>query len=140
MKDVNWPLRKAYTTALENVGVPVYYQQADDNENSDLFIVFSGIRSADESTKTSSDTGTEIEVRIHARKDKFNQGKDPDEFASLVFDAIYPTPTSVLDLSEDGMQMVGTRLVSDNTIDYGTAGNAVYIDRIIRFRHEIFIL
>lgn len=139
MKDINYPLRKAYNTALETVGIPVYYQFAPNDENSTAYIVFSGIDSNDASTKSSADTDTVIEVRIHTRQDGYINGNSADTYAGLVYDAVYSTQNQVFDLSADGLQMVSTRVQSDNTLDYGVLNNQIFIDRIITFKHKIFI-
>lgn len=136
MKDVNWPLRQAYTTALNGIDVPVYYQSAPSSYTAN-YIVFRSITSNDTSTKNSSDTLTNITVEIHTHGNGSNSGRICDALADEIFNRIYSIPQATLSLL--GMQMVSTRLVSDTTNNVLLQGNRTYISRFITFRHNIFV-
>lgn len=136
MKDVNWPLRQAYTTALAGMDVPVYYQSAPSSYTAN-YIVFRSITSNDASTKNSSDTLTNITIEIHTHENGSNNGRICDALAYEVFNRIYSIPQATLALI--GMQMVSTRLASDTTNSVLLQGNRTYISRFITFRHNIFV-
>ena len=141
MKDINKALRKAYNLALQNVIVPVYanYAPQDVADSTGSYIVFSNVTNNDTSTKSSSDVTAIMQVAIYSYKDVENDGDAIDDLADLVFAALYPTTKSVLILGI-GMQMVSTELNSDQTQEPMLIGQRVYIDRILQFKHEIFIL
>lgn len=143
MKDVNYPLRKAYFSALTGisylgVAVPVYYMNLPDNLNPANYIIFGGVTNNDLSTKNSADTSTLMRVTTHTIKEKSNDGKAADYIAGEILQRIYPNSQAVLDLSADGLQMFSTELVNDLTQDYSQRNAAVYVDRILLFRHKIY--
>ena len=142
MRDVNYPLRKAYYSALTGITydgntVPVYYLQAPDDIPASNYIVFGGVTNNDLSTKNSADTGSLMRVTIHTFKEKYNDGKAADFIAGEVLQRIYPNSQAALVL-EDDLQMFSTELVNDLTQDYGVRNSTVYIDRILIFRHKIY--
>lgn len=141
MKDINFPLRKAYMTALagityNSVAVPVYYMQAPDDLNVDNYIVFGGVTNNDISTKGSADTNTLMRVTIHTKGNKYNSGQAADSIAGQVLQSVYPNSQATLDL--DGLQMFSTELASDLTQDYSIKDSVAFIDRILMFRHKIY--
>jgi hypothetical protein len=140
MIDANYPLRKAYVLALQNanIGVPVYYQTLPNGANADTYIIIAGVTNNDASAKYRADTMTSIRVTIHSYKEKYNDGKTCDDLAGIILQAIYPNKQFVLDLTADNLQMVSTELSSDIIQDYTVAGQRMYIDRILIFRHRIF--
>ena len=142
MRDINYPLRKAYYSALTGInydagGVPVYYLQAPDGITAANYIVFGGVTNNDLSTKNSADTGTLMRVTVHTFKEKYNDGKAADFIGGQILQRIYPNSQAVLTL-DDNLQMFSTELVSDIVQDYGIRNSTVYIDRIIIFRHKIY--
>lgn len=137
MRDINYPLRKAYFAALQATGLPVYYQSIPNNINPENYIVFRSINSNDASTKTSSDTSTTIIVEIHTLKDIINPGLDADSIAGLVYTYIYAISNFVLPM--DQLQMVSTELSNDIVQDVQLNHQQAYINRFITFRHNIFI-
>lgn len=143
MKDVNWSLRKAYSAILNGltvdaVSVPVYYMEAPADENSPAYILLVSPSNVDVSTFSSSDTNTSIQVQIHTWSDHGNAGKLASDIAGEVYAAIYPNSQSVLDLSADGLQMVGTKMDSDRDGLNVRLGQRDYVQRIITFSHNIF--
>ena len=142
MKDINKALRKAYNTALTaNISAPVYanYAPQDVADGAGSYIVFSNVTNNDTSTKSSSDISAIMQVTIYSYKDVQNEGDTVDDLADLVFSALYSSTRSVLNLGAN-FQMLSTELNSDNTQDSMLIGQRVYIDRILQFKHEIFIL
>lgn len=144
MKDVNYPAQKSYLIALTGItyngnNVPVYYGEIPDNLAPDIYIVYGGITNTDASTFHSSDTNTLMRVTIHTFQLKYNTGKEAAAVANEVFQRLYPNPQFVIDLSPDNMQCVGTELVQDLTQDYSIINARTYLDRILIFRHKIFI-
>jgi len=137
MKDINYPLRKAYFAALQATGLPVYYQQLPNNINPENYIVFRSINSNDASTKNSSDTLTTITVEIHTLKDIMNPGLDADNIAGQVYTYIYAISQFVLAM--DAMQMVSTEMSNDTVQNFQLNNQQAYISRFITFRHNIFV-
>lgn len=143
MKDVNYPLQKAYLTALSGityngVAVPVYYQSLPDDVQPDNYIIFGPVSNNDTSTKTTADTDSSMRVTIHSFQFKYNTGEAINNIAGQVFAAIYPYPNYNIDLSMYGFQVVRTEMISDNTLDYNLINTRAYIDRIIIFRHDVY--
>ena len=137
MIDINWPLRKAYFAALSVTNYPVFYQGLPSNINPEEYIVFRSINSNEASTKNSADTDTTIVVEIHTYQEFANQGRLVETISDLVYQYVYAISQFVLPM--DGVQMVSTELVSDQTNNYGYLGNRMYIDRFITFKHNIFV-
>lgn len=137
MRDVNYTLRKAYKNALDATGIPAYYMSAPDSALNDEYIIFRGLESTEESTKNSVDTGTSVTVEIHSFVDKSNSGRGVEQIADDIFRYVYALPQFILDL--ENMQMVQTKMQSDRTNNYGWLGSRMYIDRVITFKHNIFI-
>ena len=137
MRDINYPLRKAYYAALQATGLPVYYQSLPNNINPENYIVFRSINSNDASTKNSSDTSTTITVEIHTLKDIMNPGIDADNIAGDVYTYIYAISNFVLPMDE--MQMVSTELSNDTVQNFQLNNQQAYISRFITFRHNVFI-
>lgn len=143
MKSVNYALRKAYKASLNgltanSVAVPVYYMEAPEDENSPAYILLVAPSNVDASTFSSSDTNTSMQVQIHTWSDLGNAGKIADDLANDIYTAIYPNTRSVLDLSSDGLQMVGTKMDGDRDGLNVTAGQRSYVQRVITFSHNIF--
>jgi hypothetical protein len=137
MKDINYPLRKAYKTALDAVGLPVFYQSIPNNINPANYLVFRSINSNDASTKTSADTSTTITVEIHTLKDIMNPGLDADTIAGQVYTYIYAISNFVLPM--DQMQMVSTEFSNDTVQNIQLNNQQSYVSRFITFRHNIFV-
>ncbi len=137
MKDINTPLEKAYFTALQDIGVPVYNQELPDNVSPESYILFRSINSNDNSSKSFAKTSTTITVEIHTFKDKINQSVTGNTLAEMVMERIYPYRQFVLPL--DGMQMVSTELANDASQNYSQRNQRTYLSRYITFRHSIFM-
>lgn len=141
MKDVNWELRKAYTTALAGITynsnpVPVFYQNAPDDVTAKNYIVFSGISNGDSSTLNSSDTTTSIRVSIYTYNEKINAGRAADDLAGIVLSRIYPNPQ--FNLTLEGFQVTSTRLSGDSSQDFSMVNQKTYINRFLTFRHQVY--
>lgn len=139
MKDVNLPLRTAYNTALSTLTVPVFANYIPIGAEAETYIVFSNVTNNDISTKQSSDISAIMQVAIYTYSDIGNSGEAVDTLANQVFSLLYNNTRSVLNLGAL-FQMLSTELNSDQTNQTITIGQRVYIDRILQFKHEIFIL
>ena len=143
MKDVNYPLRKAYITALDGnitvdaVNVPVYYLQAPEEETSEAYITLNQVSNVDAGTFSDHKTTTSMQVQIHTWDDNGNAGKKADDTAGAVLAILYPNPQTVLNMSADSLQMVGTRLAGDQVSELTGQGNRVFVTRILTFEHII---
>lgn len=143
MRDVHYPLRKVYTTALAGMiynlnAVPAFAGGLPDTISVENYIIFGQITSNDISTKTSADTATLMRVAIHTHQLKYNTGNAADAIAGDVLNRIYATSGTVLDMSADNLQMISTDLQSDITPDWINLNSRVYLDRILIFRHKIY--
>jgi len=78
VKDVNFPLRKAYITALgdplevdvthpaaSTIEVPIYYLVAPDSETGKYYITLNQVANSEAGTFSSDDTNTSMQVQIH---------------------------------------------------------------------------
>ena len=142
MRDVNNDIRKAYYEALklmvvDSKDVPVYAFQAPADVAATGYITFSIVSSTDNSTSSSSDTKTSVQVKIYTFGTTSNAGTFCENIANEVFERIYNTTSGVLTL--DNHQMVSTSLVNDIQSELSVKGSRVYIDRIITFVHNIFV-
>lgn len=142
MKDVNYKLRKAYTTALTGLtvnatAIPVYYLQAPESETASNYIIMQSVANVDDGNFASTNTLTSIQLQIITEGEGANPGKMADDIAGAVYGIIYPTPQAVLDMTADGVQMVGTFLTDDRVLN-DRLGNIEYVTRILTFRHNIF--
>lgn len=145
MKDVNFPLRKAYISKLTNltylgVVIPVYYQFIPDDKQDPAYIIISPVITIDTSAKTNNDSQTSFRVGVYTRSEKYNDGKACDLITGLILAAIYPNPSATMDLSADGLQNVNINLAGDQTQSWKIDNQKVYITRILTFRHTIFHL
>lgn len=143
MKSVNYQLRVKYVDALDGmvvnaVTIPVYYMQLPEGATYSNYILLVNPANGNASTKNSSDTNTTMQVQIHTWAENGNAGKMADDIANEVYQQIYPNPQFNLDLSGDGLQMVSTTMISDNTNPITDAGNREFITRIINFEHNIY--
>ena len=143
MKDVNYILRKAYVAALNGLTVGVttvetYYLTLPQELDADAYILLVSPSNVDNSTFSSSDTKTSIQVQIHTKSTIANAGKIADDIAHEVYSRIYPQSNSNLDLSADGVQLVSTNMENDIVQDYGEFGQDSFVSRIITFSHQIF--
>lgn len=144
MKDMNYPLRKAYIAALDgelsfdDENVPVYYQQAPDTEGNALYVVLSGHSNNGNGTVSTLESSSTFVVNIHSFGQKYSNGQAVDNIAGQILEILLPNPAAVLDLSADDLQMTGMQLVSDTVQDFSDQSGKIYIDRILTFRHQIF--
>lgn len=143
MKDVNYPLRKAYKASLNGLTangnpVEVYYNQLPEGDEDAAYILMVSPSSVLKGTFSTHDTDTSLQLQIRTWSENGNAGKIADDIADDIFSAIYPTPQSVLDLSADGLQMVGMRLQNDIVNTITGHGNREFVTRILTFTHNIY--
>jgi hypothetical protein len=135
MKDVELPLRKAYTLALKNIGVPVYYQNLPNDISATSYVLITIPTSTDDSNKHNNGTETSVRIGIYTSAENVNTGQSAANIANAIYGAILPNPTATLTL--DGLQMISTVLRSDTTEDFKQKNTIIYIDRFITFTHKI---
>ena len=143
MKEVNYPLRKAYITKLSGlevntIPIPVYYMEAPETETGQAYILLVSPSSSNVSTFSTSDTVTNMQLQIHTWAEDGNSGKLTDDIAAAVFNLVTPNTQAVLDLSADGIQMVSLKLDRDRVNSITGLGNREYVTRILDFSHNIF--
>lgn len=146
MRDVNSPLQKVYYDALNGnldtmpgLPVPVYEDYQPDSEDSEMFVVLTGRRSFDTSTKNSLDVSAQIQVTVNSRKLKYNNRQDLNFVCNQILEILKPSPDAVLDMSAFNMQMLNLMKVEDNERDYGTIDDQAFVSRNIIFEQDIFI-
>lgn len=142
MRDVNYPLRKAYFTALTGIvynslPVPCYYQIAPDNIANTDYIIFYPQSTTDISTKNSSDVTATFVVKIHTWANKYNNGNAADAIADIIYQLLLPTPQSTLFL--DNRDMYSTSVASDIIEPWTVNNQRIYVDRVITFSHNIYV-
>lgn len=142
MRDVELALRKAYLTAIDasDAGVEMYYGGAANQLDADAsYILFKGITSNGNSTKSSSDMDVTVTLQVYTKALGSNNGIDCANITDAILTAILPTPGFNLDLSDFNMQCVSTELTSNNSTNWTVDSQLVYTDRVISFRHKVFI-
>jgi hypothetical protein len=139
MKDINTSLLTKYYQIVDDLGIPCYEGEEPDDVKDKIYVVISDVLNTEASTDSSSDTITTIQLTINSWEYKYNNSKILNETADLILQAIKPTSTSVVDLSEFDLQMVTLKLDTDRTERFGELGGKVYISRILIFKQFIFI-
>lgn len=144
MKDINYILRKKYYEVIsaiqyDNKSLPVFYGYAPDNYTADVYVVIGSLSSSSIDTKTTTDEDFTIQLSIYSYAEKNNAGTKLDNVAGDILEAIKPTPTSVLNLSSNNLQMVNLKKVSDTLQTISLGNNGVYINRFINFRSQILV-
>lgn len=137
MRDVNLPLRKAYIAALAGIGCPVYYQIVPDSVNVDTYVVIERISNNDASTMNSTDVTATVQLTVFTHSSSYNTGVVCATKAGLILTALKPTPQ--YQIAADGVQVVSTKLQSDNENNYTINNTKNYVDRTLVFQHHIFI-
>lgn len=138
MKDVNSILRlKLYEILTPVVGVPVYYKYIPARVDEAAYVLITTINNNDTGTIHTSDTDTSFQVSIYTKDTQANAGVTADNIAANVYETIYPNPQAIIDLEPD-FQNTGIRLVNDISPDAILTPDAVFINRFITFRLNIF--
>lgn len=134
---VNLPLRKLYYTLLNTVGVPVYYMEEPDNCTDDAYIVFHSPNSSDDSTFSTFDTTTSIQIDIHTEAVKGIASTRLDEIADAVLSVIKPAPNQHIE--GDGVQITSTRITNDRVEPPLMLGGSKFATRRIVVEHGVFV-
>lgn len=139
MRDINLPLRKAYTTALTGLSVEAYYQQAPDNISVSAYIIFDNVSGTDSSSLTDSEMTASMRVTVHTFSEKYNSGVQADQVMDEVIRAVYGSVGFNLPI-DAGFDILVTKIGNTQTIPYNLNNTRNYIDRITVFNHKIQIL
>lgn len=138
MKEVNKAVRKKIYELLNPVvAVPVYYKYIPARIDEDAYVLITTINNNDSGTIHSSDTETAVQIGIYTKDTQANAGVTAEDIAAIVYDTLYPNPQATIDL-EPAFQNTGLRMVSDNSPDALQTNEAVFINRFITFRLNIF--
>lgn len=138
MKNVNTAVRKKLYELLNPVvGVPVYYKYIPARIDVDAYVLITAINNNDTGTIHSSDTQTAVQIGIYTKDTQANSGVAADNIADIVYETIYPNPQAKIDLEPD-FQNTGINMVSDNCPDVLQTNEAVFLNRFITFRLNIF--
>lgn len=140
MKDINNALFKAFFDAISALDIPCYEGEEPDDVKHQLYCVISDPISQDASTDSSSDTQTTIQVAFHSWEYKYNSSYNLNTYVGQFLTSIMPTSTSVLDLSDDDLQMMNLSIQQDRIERYGEMGGKNYISRILIFKANIFVI
>ena len=140
MRDVNSAILQAYFEVIDDLEIPVYEGEEPDDVKHKIYCVISDATSTETSTDTSSDVNLTIQLSIHSWEYKYNNSKNLNNVVGSIIEAIKPTSTSVLDLSDFGLQMLNLSLQTDRTDRLGEIGGKVFISRILIFKQDIFVI
>lgn len=140
MKDTNNPLFKAYFNAISDLDIPCYEGEEPDDVKHNIYVVISDPVGSDTSTSNSFDQQKTIQVAVHSWSYKYASSSGLNNTVDSILQAILPTPTSVLDLSADNLQMMNLTLDADRTERYGELASKNYISRFLIFKQDIFVL
>ena len=147
MVDINYPLRKAYIAKLasleyESTPVKVFYQMVPDSiatASETLYVVIDSINSNNISTTNSQDLSATVTITVHSYGNKYSNGRAVDNITGQILGLVCTSPAETFDLSSDNLQAVSNTLESDNINSFTTQGNRMYIDRVVRISHNIFL-
>lgn len=139
MKDINSALLQAYYEVIDGLEIPCYEGEEPDDVKDKIYVVLSDVNAQETSTDNTSDCQATIQVTINSWEYKYNNSKLLNQTAGEILEAIKPTATSVLDLSDFGLQMLNLLVQTDRTERFGEMGGKVYISRVIVFKQDIFI-
>lgn len=149
MRDVRLALRKKYNEALQGLQVwnpttgtfqeiSFYYQQHP-NVYEESYILMTIPANVGNNTKSSFDPEPSVRLTIETTGTLANNGIMASNIVDKILETIYPTPQSKMDLSDFDMEMVSMALVDDVENDYVNNNQMFYIQRVLTFRHKIFI-
>ncbi len=139
MTDANTIIQKAYFNAISSAIAPVkvFEGEEPDNLTDEIYVVIRPMVSREQSTFSSLDLESTIQIDIHSWKIKYNDSESLNVTCDKILTAIRPTPTSVLDVSSDGLQITNLRLQTDRTLDLGELGGRKFISRNLIFIQNI---
>lgn len=138
MKDVNAAIQTKLFLLLNPVlDVPVYKQYIVARARADCYVLISTINNNDTSTMQSADTDTLVTIGIYTKDSQANPGALVNSIAATIYQTIYPTPNSFIDLWPY-FQQCGIRLVNDICPEPIITPDAVYINRFLTFRLNVF--
>jgi hypothetical protein len=143
LKSVNYKLREVYVASLSTltvntVPIPIYYLELPQDENPSNYILISDVANVEDGTMYKHTVNTSMQLSIYTIEQYGNSGKMADDIVNEIFNTIYPTTISTLDLGVD-FQMVTMNLVSDRVENLTTDGNDYFANRNLTFQHKIFI-
>lgn len=140
MRDINSALLQAYFEAIDGVSIPVYEGEEPDDVKHKIYAVLSDVINIESSTDNSSDTTSTIQISVHSWEYKYNNSKSLNTAVDSILQAIKPTSTSVLDLSDYNLQMMNLSIQTDRTERFGEIGGKIFISRILVFKQNIFVI
>ena len=115
----------------------VYEGEEPNNLQDKAYIVLGDVISSDDSTKSSTDTATSIQISIYTWENNYNSSLTVNDIADQIFAIVKPSPNAVLTV--DNIQMVKLTLTTDRLDRVGTLAGRKYINRILIFQQELFI-
>lgn len=140
MRDINSALLQAYYEVIDDLDIPVFEGEEPDDVKHKIYAVLSDVINIESSTDNSSDTTTTIQISVHSWEYKYNNSKNLNTAVDSILQAIKPTSTSVLDLSDFNLQMMNLSIQTDRTERFGEIGGKIFISRILVFKQNIFVI
>jgi hypothetical protein len=140
MRDINSALLQAYYEVIDDLDIPVFEGEEPDDVKHKIYVVLSDVINIESSTDNSSDTTSTIQISVHSWEYKYNNSKTLNSTVDDIIQAIKPTSTSVLDLSEFNLQMMNLSIQTDRTERFGEIGGKIFISRILVFKQNIFVI
>jgi hypothetical protein len=140
MRDINSALLQAYFEVIDDLDIPVFEGEEPDDVKHKIYAVLSDVINIESSTDNSSDTTSTIQISVHSWEYKYNNSKNLNTAVDSILQAIKPTSTSVLDLSQFNLQMMNLSIQTDRTERFGEIGGKIFISRILIFKQNIFVI
>lgn len=140
MRDINSALLQAYYEVIDDLDIPVFEGEEPDDVKHKIYAVLSDVINIESSTDNSSDTTSTIQISVHSWEYKYNNSKTLNSAVDDIIQAIKPTSTSVLDLSQFNLQMMNLTIQTDRTERFGEIGGKIFISRILVFKQNIFVI
>lgn len=138
MKDVNNILRKKLFDILNgNISASVYNDYLPASINPSAYVIVTWMTSNDNSGMVNANTITSFQLGIYTKDTAANSGQLVNTIAQEIYALIYPEPNSIIDLSPD-LQNVTLQLASDDKPMALQTNNAVFINRFLTFRTNIY--
>lgn len=136
MKDLSYPIRKAYYQAISSLGYGCYDSKAP-NDAILPFVILGVQNNVDESTKTSFNNRCTINLDLYASNtEQYSARKVLDNMVNTIMSSIMPAPYAT-SLSIQGFNIFGTKKVIDNDFDPIVTDEQTILRKIIVIEHLI---
>lgn len=140
MKDINYPVRKAFYTALngnlsyDGSNVPVSDEQLKDSDSNNFYVILGSQSDRDDSTKTSYDREASITLDIVTKQGQTATKDIADSIANQILTLLFPTTPHVHALpAQTGFQFLNLTLQNSSDIRVSLLTSQNVYRRILTF-------